>query len=639
MTNKWLLFVICTLELLFSASVYAYQKKDLVQQLGDREKVKSTLVMNQEWVKYPAYNDRPGWNTLLGDDKTNLIKKGEEQLHFQWKVVTASDYLAFSQNGSRVVMENPHNENLNAISSLFWAEMAEGKGRFIPKIIDGVFYMCEKTTWILSAHMYLQTIQKQFPDHREDIIDLSTGYCGAMLSWIYYFLHNEFDKVTPVISIRLKTELEKRVLKPYMERSDFWWQAFNVSPETMVNNWNPWCNSNVLQCFMLLEKDKDRLADAVARTMRSVDSFFNYTHSDGACEEGPSYWDGAAGMAFIYLQLLSDVSSGELNLFHHPMVKNMGEFIVSSYIGDGWGVNFADASAKLGGNYPLIYEYGKAVNSRNMQAMAAHLNNHKFTAGTDIRRALQYYSIRKELDEAPDNIKPSEFIWYPETEFCYMSDNKGNFFAAKGGHNAESHNHNDIGSFIYCIDKMPVIIDAGVGTYTAKTFSSQRYSIWTMQSQYHNLPTINGVSQQEGRSFKAKNVNADKSKNRFRLDLSNAYPKEAKINKWIREYQVEPNRLVIKENYELSEYKAPNEIHFMAWGTLNTSVSGKIFIEVNGRKAVLNYDGNKFDVEMESINLDDAKLTKIWGNKIYRITLKSKVDSLKDKYSFTINKL
>ena len=39
---------------------------------------------------------------------------------------------------------------------------------------------------------------------------------------------------------------------------------------------------------------------------------------------------------------------------------------------------------------------------------------------------------------------------------------------------------------------MPVIIDAGVGTYTRQTFSSERYTIWTMQSNYHNLPMING---------------------------------------------------------------------------------------------------------------------------------------------------
>jgi len=76
----------------------------------------------------------------------------------------------------------------------------------------------------------------------------------------------------------------------------------------------------------------------------------------------------------------------------------------------------------------------------------------------------------------------------------------GLYLAAKGGHNSESHNHNDIGNFIVFANGQPMLIDAGVGTYTAATFGANRYSIWTMQSAYHNLPTVNGIMQQAGAS-------------------------------------------------------------------------------------------------------------------------------------------
>ena len=62
--------------------------------------------------------------------------------------------------------------------------------------------------------------------------------------------------------------------------------------------------------------------------------------------------------------------------------------------------------------------------------------------------------------------------------------------AAKAGNNADSHNHNDVGSFTVYKDGRPLIIDLGVETYRAKTFSDKRYEIWTMQSQFHNLPTF-----------------------------------------------------------------------------------------------------------------------------------------------------
>ncbi|WP_259391711.1 heparinase II/III-family protein [Paenibacillus thiaminolyticus] len=94
--------------------------------------------------------------------------------------------------------------------------------------------------------------------------------------------------------------------------------------------------------------------------------------------------------------------------------------------------------------------------------------------------------------------------WMPGVEVMVARERgDGWFLAAKGGHNDESHNHNDIGSFIVYADQCPLWIDAGVGTYTAKTFSPERYSIWTMQSGYHNVPTVNGAEQAPGRTFRS----------------------------------------------------------------------------------------------------------------------------------------
>ena len=66
-----------------------------------------------------------------------------------------------------------------------------------------------------------------------------------------------------------------------------------------------------------------------------------------------------------------------------------------------------------------------------------------------------------------------------------------------------------------------MLIDVGVETYTAKTFSGSRYDIWTMQSAFHNLPTMNGVMQKNGRDFRAKDVRYEAGDARavFSLDI------------------------------------------------------------------------------------------------------------------------
>ena len=194
--------------------------------------------------------------------------------------------------------------------------------------------------------------------------------------------------------------------------------------------------------------------------------------------------------------------------------------------------------------------------------------------GRDIFRTLASIAIAKELQREEAGHENRTFTWYPETEFCYLSTKEGLFLATKGGHNGESHNHNDVGTCSVWFNQTPILIDAGVGTYTRQTFSGERYSIWTMQSNYHNLPMINGIPQKNGKNYKATGVKA--SKNSFCADIAAAYPKEAKVKKWIRSYKVKGNQVQINDVFDLEEAVAPNIINFMTWGKVDNSEKGKV---------------------------------------------------------------
>ena len=640
MRTQRFITIVCLL-LWTVAHLHAYEKRDLLQKEADFEKVKSALIMEQKWVPYPDYSDRAGWDKLLGDYKEKYIRKGESYLDYEWKVVKATDYLEFGRSGDRAIMESPFGKNNSALGSLFMAEMAEGKGRFVDQIINGVFASCEMTSWALSAHLGLQKVGGCFPSYEEHVIDLGSGNLASQLSWIYYYLKPSFDKVNPLISKRLRHELQVRILDTYMNEDHFWWMAFNLKPGGLVNNWNPWCNFNVLQCFFLLENDRDKLAKAVYRTMTSVDHFINYTHGDGGCEEGPSYWGHAAGKLYDYLQILSDGTGGKLSLFNEPMIRRMGEYMSRSYVGNGWVVNFADASAQGGGDPLLIYRFGKAVNSDEMMHFAAYLLNGRkpyATMGNDAFRSLQSLLCCNELAKATPKHDMPDVTWYPETEFCYMKNKNGMFVAAKGGFNNESHNHNDVGTFSLYVNTIPVIIDAGVGTYTKQTFGKDRYTIWTMQSNYHNLPMINGVPQKFGQEYKATNTVCNEKKRMFSTDIATAYPAEAKVKSWVRSYALDDKKLIIGDIYTLDEAIAPNQMNFLTWGNVTFPSAGKIRIEVKGQKVEMNYP-SQFKAELETIKLDDPRLSNVWGKEIYRITLKTEEKKVTGKYGFVIQQV
>ncbi|WP_262245112.1 heparinase II/III-family protein [Parapedobacter soli] len=623
----------------------AGEKRDLLQHAASEAELKPLLVTDKSWIPYPAYQDRAGWEKLTEPVREQLIAAGEKYLDYPWRVVKATDYIEYEKSGSRTAMEAPFGANTNALSALVMAELCEGKGRFVDQIVNGVWLFTEMTSWALSAHLPgPQKSNRSLPDDSGHVIDLTAGDMGSFLSWTYYFFKESFDEVNPSISSRLLATLKERILDTYMERDDFWWQAINLKEGGMVNNWNPWCNFNVLTCFMLLEDNPDKLAAGVYRSMRSVDQFINYNHSDGACEEGPSYWGHAAGKLYDYLQLLSYATKNQVTIFDHPIVRNMGEYIAKSYVGNGWVVNFADASAKGGGDMSLIYRYGTAVKSAEMQQFAAYLferANRKFSIspGRDIFRAMEALTSHDALIAENPALPDFDHAWYNETEFCYMKTDKGLFFAAKGGYNSESHNHNDIGTFSLYADNTPFFIDAGVGTYTRQTFSSERYTIWTMQSGYHNVPKVNGFEQQFGAKYRSADVKFNDSKHEFSLNIGNAYPSQAKIDHWTRSYRLDGGTLYISDRFTLDEAIEPQEVHFLTWAKPDTATPGEVLLVKDGQRMKLVYPSNSFTVETEAIELTDRRLSNVWGGEIHRLILKEKKAAKKGNYKFRIEKL
>ena len=628
------------------------------------------LPKDASWLPYPAYTDRNAWADLLGSNAAHLIAQGEKYLDYTWQSVNATAYLAYERTGNRQVMEKPMSANRVALNALILAELAEGKGRFMDQLINGTWHIAHMPTWVLSAHLPRQKTGRTLPDPSQQIIDLASSPVGAQMSAAYHFFHDAFDKVDPVISRVIKSAVKKQILDPYLEPSNYkanWWLGFEQKPGAVVNNWNPWCNAESILCFLLLEDDPERLEQAVKQSLKSVDKFIAYIKKDGACEEGPAYWGHAAGKLYDYLQIMHYATVGKVPFFEDTLIKDMGEYISRSSVSEGWVVNFADAGAKMSFIPSLIYNYGKALSSAEMQDFAiynlARKTEGRFAApkpmvGNDIFRALESMKPLAEMSARVEQLNAKiaagqslesllaglrtsvpDYTWYPETQFCYIKNDSDWFFAAKGGHNNESHNHNDIGTFILYKGSVPVFVDAGVGTYTKSTFDRNRYTIWSMQSGWHNLPVINGKFQKNGAKYKASDiVTSGKGKTRvFKLNIAGAYQADACCNTWTREYKLTDKLLTITDEYELESRNAADVVNFLVQGKVSAVKENEVVIENAGVSFRLVYPAG-MTLSVEEKPLDDPKLTNVWGTSLRRLSFTgSDAAPLKGKYIFRIS--
>ena len=125
----------------------------------------------------------------------------------------------------------------------------------------------------------------------------------------------------------------------------------------------------------------------------------------------------------------------------------------------------------------------------------------------------------------------------------------GMYLAAKGGHNGESHNHNDVGTFLLYTDGQPRVIDLGNCVYTAKTFGPDRYTLMNTRSRNHNVPLIGAMEQAAGREHAAADVSADC--HGLRLDIAAAYPKEAGVCRLCRTFAIDGNGMTLTDDIEL----------------------------------------------------------------------------------------
>ena len=591
-------------------------------------------------VILPQADDAFWRDSIPQEMRQSYIQYGERYLGKSWTALPWTVFAENKINGNRVNYEAACFEKRRQLAAIVMAEIMEGKGRFINDIINGVGSFCEETWWGIPAHY-----NKRIPLSGNQEVDLFNAETASLVVWTRYMLEKPFNQFSPDLCQRIDQEIERRILIPALKK-DYWWKTAGM-------NWNPWICSNWLACVLICEKDEARKAEAIRQIKAATHAFIDAYPEDGGCDEGPGYWDRAAASMFeilrlftVYgLQFTDDYTNGLEGLASKSTVnkiKNMAAYAYKTYIGNDYCICFADAHEnKAVQQVNIVYPFGLWLSDQTMREFGAYLGRQKevlTNPATLYDKSGNFPTLGRELfflRHIRDFIaeQPREpllkNIWLPDLQI--MTSRRGYLYVAmKGGTNGESHNHNDVGSFVIYAPQessphasrlSPLFIDPAVGEYTAKTFSNDRYSIWTMQSQYHNLPQINGIDQKDGKEYAAKVVSHKDGQ--LTLDIAGAYPAEAAVKSWKRTVIAMKSGVSVTEDYELSEYRHPTCLMLM---TLDPDALQRIHFDANQLSATIENVSDKLD----------PLLQHMWGQQMYRIILTVKSTKNKNKIKYTI---
>ena len=139
-----------------------------------------------ESLRFPDCTDREFWDGLPIEAGEELIRRGEGYFAEEYPSLLLSDYREFSQTGNRVNFEDKYFKRREMLSGLVLAECVENKGRFLDKILDGLFLILEETSWCLPAHnTYIRdAVQLPIPDPTRPVIDLFAAETAAIVSYV-----------------------------------------------------------------------------------------------------------------------------------------------------------------------------------------------------------------------------------------------------------------------------------------------------------------------------------------------------------------------------------------------------------------------------------------------------------------------
>ncbi|MGI8386943.1 hypothetical protein [Robertmurraya sp. P23] len=476
-----------------------------------------------------------------------LLQEKEPELSY-------SLFKLFEENGSRVEYEKVYFEKRRRLTTFAIMVLLEPDNIVYREELENcIWSICNEYSWCLPAHLLHSNetstnihYSLHTPMIQQYSIDLFAAETAFSLAEILKLTE---DSLSPLICKRIYEEIYKRIFSSFI-RTTFKW-------ETETHNWAAVCAGSIGAAAFHLIDDQEELAIILEKVLPAMDCYLSGFNKDGFCLEGYGYWQYGFGYYVYFADLLKKRTLGKLDLFASEKIHQIAFFQQRCFLEDHLVVNFSDAvptaSVYLGLSHYLSQIYGD-VEVPRQELRAKYTDDHCSRWAPAIRNLLWFDENAEEKAWGSGTFYSKDSGWM----ISRYHEPTGSFsFAAKGGHNDEPHNHNDLGHFILQGNQEVFLKDLGSGLYNKDYFGEKRYTFVGNGSQGHSVPIINHQYQVEGESHFARILQADAGEevDFFELDLVKAYEVDT-LSSLIRKFSwVKKNlpKLVLEDTYTFTE--------------------------------------------------------------------------------------
>jgi len=621
-----------------------YQRQAGVDATGFATALAALLAPPARALPVASADDRAVWAPGGSADAVSIdgiLSRADADLDRPWPIPLASAAARLHDDGNRdgwesVLYERQRRLSRAAVAAAVLADDPVRGPRYLAEVLDGVWLFCEQSSWCWPAHDdAFRERGSVLPVVTAPYLDLGAGEVVSLLAWVDQLIGDRLEARYPGIRSRVRHEARVRIFEPFTQRRDWHWLGLDGD----VHNWNPWIHGNVLVAALRLLDDPaeaDERAAIVALALEGIDRYVSVLPEDGAIDEGYAYWWNGACRALEALDVVRHATGGVLDASGITALRETVAFPHRMHLGGDWYLNLADGQARVSAAQPWHALHRAALVAGDRDA-AAHAASHRWVESPEFGgspAAIEHPGFGRLLRGITDPAwvgaaqESSPFprdVWLPSTEVLLARSQggtaRGLTVAAKGGHNGEHHNHNDVGSFIVASDGVPVVVDAGRPTYTLQTFGPDRYDIWTMQSGWHNVPVIGGQEQPPGAAYAASGVEVSIGDDAmFSAELSGAYAGAAPWRRTVRLDRA-AGQVVVSDAWTPVASAHRTEVRLLLAGEVHLDGTAVVVTPLDGASPVRISWPEGVEASLVVRELDDPVLSSVWGAKLTRLDL------------------